>query len=721
MKTADHNIRFGLRPKLFLLVLISFGLLMFLIIWRIGTQADQVANTEIERTLHRSMIIISSDQKSRYRTIYETAIGLARDGRVLPRVFEGDSETLQDLTGEFQQALDFDILIFTNAYGEIIARSDKPAAIGRSLSGRSQLFDNALSGKQAHGIMLSKGQLLQIVAVPIFDNVAQDIVRGTIALAYQLSPQRAQEINQLTNSEIGFFSLKKDKETQQKQLSNTFFTKPALAETVTQYLTEKPELWQSLINDGKQPVKIDLTLDQEIFHAVLYPLNRNGGEVLGFIMAVKSRTELLQPFKIIQQQVLAVGAICLFFASLMAWEIAQRITRPIIALVSVAQRIQNGDYPEADTRFYNKRDETGLLYKAVIKMGKSLQDKAELESYLAHVSVSMEMDQQHPELHQLISTGMGEATSFDTENTHFGSENTVVTDETCYADETIAYDTSIDDQSPTISGYFADRYKICHALGEGSMGSVFLVIDQELNEQVALKILFNRDLQGEELDRFKEEIRLARRITHRNILRTFDFGIWQHNYYITMEYIHGFDLNRLIRQRGRLSPKIAIIMARQICSAMIAAHEEGIIHRDLKPNNIMINQQGILKIMDFGLALQLSRQQNNETQGERTSISGTPRYMAPEQFTGAELNVATDIYAIGCILHFILSGSPPFKAGSFQDLAQQHCFEKPPHLSELYADIPLALGTIVYKALEKEQQERFHSVTDLHYALMGVD
>ena len=720
MQEETQAVRFGLRAKLFLLVLISFGLLMVLIVWRIGVEADQVANKAIEQALHRSSIIIATDQKNHYQTIHETATGLARDGRILPRVFEEDSATLQDLTGEFKQALNFNILMLTNPEGTIIARSDKASAIGRSVQGRSQLFDTALSGQNAQGIMVSKGQLLQIVAVPIFDNVMSDVVRGSLALAYQFSAQRAKDINQLTDSEIGFFVLKKDKENTLTQPENTFFTNTSLTKPVTEFLTNNPELWQSLLSNDGQPIKLDLSLGEEIFHSILYPLNRKGGGTLGFVMALKSRTQLLQPFKVIQQQVLIAGGACLFFASLFAWAIAQRITRPIIALVPVAHSIQNGDYPEPDAKLYNKRDEVGLLYQAVIKMGKGLKDKAELENYLAQVSEDLSSDEQQSEIEQLV------AIDAHTNSVNSSQDKTLLVDENGVNAAIVAEESEVTGNDLLAPGNrFADRYIILRPLGKGTMGSVQLVNDTDLNEQVALKTLFNRDLEGEELNQFKEEIRLARRITHRNILRTFDFGIWKNNYYITMEYIHGFDLSNLIEQQGRLSPKIAIIMGRQICSAIMAAHGEGIIHRDLKPNNIIINKQGVLKIMDFGLAIRFDvspsdTEDKDQLQSNNTSIAGTPRYMAPEQFTGENIDVATDIYAIGGILHFILSGAPPFKGQNFREMSEQHRFNRPPHLSELHADIPQTLDAIVYKALEKNKQARFKTVSALNDALQKV-
>lgn len=734
MPKEQQRVRFGLRPKLFLLVLISFGVLMALIVWRIGVEADRVANREIDRALQRSTNIVRADLENRYRAIQETAISLSRDGRILPRVYEGDARTLQDLTGEFHDALEFDILIFTDQAGQVIARSDNPGAIGQSVQGRSYLFDEALLGRAAQGIMLSKGELLQIVAVPVFDNVATDIVRGAIALAYRLSEQRANDIQQLTDSDIGFFALTKEKPTDPMQPVNSVFTKPSLTAPVTRYLVEHPSVWEPLTGDRSEPIDIAMTLAGEGFHGILYPLARSGGGTLGFVIVLKSRTELLRPFRMIQQQVLWAGGACLLIASLFAWFIAQRITRPIIALGPIAQRIQDGDYPEPDVRFYNRHDEVGALYQAIIRMGKTLKDKADLENYLAELSASLDMDRKkQSQLQQLIDRpapiGRGDPLQ-STRQPQIIERTIAQPDATQLRSDPgtllpVVTELAAEEQLLIPGSRFDERYEIVRPLGQGAMGNVQLVMDLDLNEQVALKIFYRRNLQGEALGRFKEEIRLARRITHRNIVRTFDFGVWRNHYYITMEYIHGFDLRSLINTRGPLAVKIAIMMARQICSAIIAAHAEGIIHRDLKPNNIIINKMGVLKIMDFGLALRINTLQNvgqeeDEPFQSNTTISGTPRYMAPEQFEGRTSDVRTDIYAIGAILHFILSGDAPFSGQSFTEISHQHRFVKPPHLCDLVDKFPEALDRIVYKALEKEPGARFQTVTNLLDALLTV-
>lgn len=733
MNVDNPQVQFSLRLKLFLLVSISFSLLIAITIWRIDIEADAVANNAINKSIQRSRVIINSDLENRFRSIGETAISLSRDGRILPRVFEEDSETLQDLTYEFKEALEFDILIFTNADGVIIARSDNPNAIGRSLQGRSTLFDSALSGNKATGIMATKNQLLQIVAVPVFDNVATDFVRGTVALAYRLTELQAKEIHQLTESEIGIFQFSKNKSDKQFKPVNRFFTNPDLIDPVNQFFSENSETFLKKLAKSGEISELTLNLGEETFHSVLYPLNRSGGSALGFILAIKSRTELLKPFKMIQQQILIIGGICLFLASLIAWAIAHGISKPIISLVSITQRIQEGNYPQPDARFYHNRDEAGLLYQAIYQMGKNLKDKNQLENYLSQVSDSLDLLSKDDEIKDLIHKPDNEPVESSAHYTLSKKDPNEVLERTTLvldnpvieADEATEGEFNEESEPLVLGSVFAGRYKIIKALGRGAIGSVHLVNDQDLNEQVALKIFFNKNLKGDQLSRFKEEIRLARRITHRNILRTFDFGVWQNRYYITMEYINGFDLNSLIRQKGILSPEIAIIMGRQICSAIIAAHDEGIIHRDLKPTNIIINRQGVLKIMDFGLAIKINHSDtNHESQNDNTNgtgIAGTPRYMAPEQFEGKDLDERTDIYAIGGILFFILTGRSAYDGKSYSEIAEQHRNKTVPSLTELQKNIPLRLEQIVFQALAKKKTDRYQSVTELHNDLMDLN
>jgi hypothetical protein len=186
MINLGDKVRFGIRQKLFFLVLISFSALIVITSWRIGVEANRAATATIERTLTQSSKILRTKIQSRFASIQETAVGLARDGRVLPLIYEADSPTLQDLTSEFKKSLAFDTLFFTDRKGVVLARSDRPDAIGQELAGKSSLFDAALSGQTSQGISISQNKLLQMVVTPTFDNVAHDLVRGTVAIGYEI-------------------------------------------------------------------------------------------------------------------------------------------------------------------------------------------------------------------------------------------------------------------------------------------------------------------------------------------------------------------------------------------------------------------------------------------------------------------------------------------------------------------------------------------------------
>lgn len=754
MKTDDFKIRFGLTPKLFILVLLSFGLLMAVIVWRIGLEADLVANAAIDKSLKQSDVILETTLATRFGQITETAHSLARDGRVLPRLFEGDSGTLQDLTSEFKAALEFDILFFLDADGVILARSDDAAAIGKSVAKRD-LFNTALQGQVARGMMVSQDKLLQIVAVPVRDNVAKEVVRGVVALAYPLSASMAADINQLTSSEIGFFIYGVDaKDKQPTAPRHQFMTHTELGKTLDVYFQQNSAVWQNIQQNKTTHSELVIALEQDQYHAVIYPLLSSGGGALGFIAAVRSRAELIKPFTMIQQQALIVGGACLLMASLLAWGLAGRIARPIVQLVTVTQAIQEGQFA-GGTPDYTQHDEVGVLYRAVYRMGKELKDKAELESYLAQLGEVLEGDSSLADgVDDIVAAA--EASIYqdsgfsgrdgDTIPDHSpvleSTEKTVVNERTQVLpvdnDRTQVTDDALlaVDEEPSATDLqpgtiFAQRYKILKALGAGAMGAVYLAKDVELDEAVALKIIFASGLEGSELEQFKQEIRLARKITHRNILRTFDFGTAEQLHFITMEFVHGFDLNELIRKKGKLEPHIALLMARQICSAVAAAHEQGIIHRDLKPQNMMINRQGILKIMDFGLAMRVAKPvvagvggagaEVEATSQQTVGVAGTPNYMAPEQFTADELDVRADIYAIGIILFKMFTGVTPYSGRNFEELANQHLTAPIPLLSQVAKNLPPVLDGIISKAMAKDRQQRFGSINELQSALQSVN
>lgn len=266
---------------------------------------------------------------------------------------------------------------------------------------------------------------------------------------------------------------------------------------------------------------------------------------------------------------------------------------------------------------------------------------------------------------------------------------------------------------------FAGRYEILAILGAGGMGMVYKARDADLNDVVALKMLRpGMMIDAEQLDRLKSELKLARRITHPNVLRTFDFGDFQGVPYISMEYVRGLTLRYLLQQTGRLPFSAALRIARQLCMGLDAAHQVGVIHRDIKPENIIIEQSGNAKLMDFGIARPAQRADPGHTQPG--TFLGTPNYASPEQLSGMELDQRSDIYSTGILLCEMFCGKLPFSGGSTMELYVAHLQQRPIKPSELWPDVPRPLEEVILKCLEKKPEDRYASAADLLVALSGL-
>jgi serine/threonine-protein kinase len=269
----------------------------------------------------------------------------------------------------------------------------------------------------------------------------------------------------------------------------------------------------------------------------------------------------------------------------------------------------------------------------------------------------------------------------------------------------------------------AGRYEINKVLGVGGMGVVYRAHDRELDEPVAIKTLKPDTVQsdGSSLERFKQEIRLARRITHRNVVRTHDLGEVNGMYYITMEFVEGTSLKDLIRKRGYLPAGVALTVGKQLCRALEVAHEEGVIHRDIKPQNMVVDPTGFLKVMDFGIArLAEARQQDGKGLTAAGAAIGTPEYMSPEQLMGEELDPRADLYSAGAVLYECVTGQPVFSAPTITALLVAHLEEQPKDPREIVPEVPAALSAIILKALAKQRDARWQSAGEMHEALDQV-
>ena len=256
----------------------------------------------------------------------------------------------------------------------------------------------------------------------------------------------------------------------------------------------------------------------------------------------------------------------------------------------------------------------------------------------------------------------------------------------------------------------ANRYEIIRLLGQGGMGAVYQATDRELERQVALKVI-RTDMAAnpEILRRFKQELLLARQITHKNVIRIFDLGQSEGIRFLTMEFIEGEDLQSVLRRKQKLEPTEAANIMSQVCRALEAAHAEGVIHRDLKPQNIMMDKSGRAYVMDFGIARSMLTSGMTQT----GALIGTPDYMSPEQAKGQSLDARSDLFSLGIIFYELLSGQTPFNADTTMGKLWKRTNEPARPLGELDKTIPPALSDIVRKCLEIDPQKRFASASEL--------
>ena len=272
--------------------------------------------------------------------------------------------------------------------------------------------------------------------------------------------------------------------------------------------------------------------------------------------------------------------------------------------------------------------------------------------------------------------------------------------------------TATDELAPgTVLG---GRYEVLQLLGRGGMGAVYKAHDKELDRTVALKLI-RPDLarNPEMVKRFKQELILARQVTHKNVIRIFDLGQSEGIKFITMDFVEGQDLRALLRVRGKLPPNEAASIMLQICRALEAAHGEHVIHRDLKPQNIMLDQKGRVHVMDFGIARSVHVPGMTQT----GALIGTPEYMSPEQARGENLDQRSDIFSLGVIFYEILTGKNPYPSDVPLATLWKRIQEPVTPPLKLEPSLPIALNGIVVKALQIEPHGRFASAREMAHQL----
>ena len=270
----------------------------------------------------------------------------------------------------------------------------------------------------------------------------------------------------------------------------------------------------------------------------------------------------------------------------------------------------------------------------------------------------------------------------------------------------------------TTGSTFADRYQIIEELGKGGMGKVYKVLDTKIKEKIALKLLKPEIASDKNtIERFSNELKFSRKIRHENVCQMYDINEEKGTHYITMEYIHGEDLKRLIRKMGQMSAGQAISLAKQMCEGLAEAHKLGTVHRDLKPQNIMVDEEGKARIMDFGIARSLK---GKGMTGAGVMI-GTPEYMSPEQVEGKDVDQRSDIYSLGVILYEMVTGRVPFEGDTPFTIGVKQKSEIPREPGELNSQVPSDLSGVIMKCLEKDKDKRYQSAGEVRQELIAIE
>jgi serine/threonine-protein kinase len=263
------------------------------------------------------------------------------------------------------------------------------------------------------------------------------------------------------------------------------------------------------------------------------------------------------------------------------------------------------------------------------------------------------------------------------------------------------------------------RYKYIEKIGKGAFGTVLLMQDQVVDERLILKFL-NPNVSSDEemMKRFVHELRYSRMITHRNVIRIYDFLHLQGAYAISMEYFPSHTLSGEIPDNQPMAFDKALQFSLDMATGMAVAHQAGVIHRDLKPANILVNEEGLLKIVDFGVAAAAS---SGDTQLTKTGyVIGSPKYMAPEQILGKKVDETADIYSIGVIMYEMVTGIPPYSRGDHMSVMYQHVQGKAKLCQDVNPEVPDDYAAVIAKAMSVDKTKRYKTMDELSDALIAM-
>jgi eukaryotic-like serine/threonine-protein kinase len=641
-------------------------------------RADAAADDASARALGATASSIQEALASRSLTLLRLTQALVQVPAYVSRIGEslraGDRANLLDQTDEIKGQTGADWVLVTDGAGVLQAWTAQRSIFGEDFS-RGALIGRAMEGQVTQGLWLEPTDdgdvLYQAVGVPVV-NPGSTTPFGVVVGALRVDSAFAALLHRNTDSEILFFSLDT---AGVPQVAISTLPREALADQLRRAPVGK--------STDSTYARFSLHAGGEEDAAAAGLLRSADGVPLGGFVGLHSRDQELAAYRQLSRTIGWAFVVGLLLALGFSVLVARRITLPVRELVRATRQVSEGHY--AGRIAGSTDDEIGELATAFGNMVEELREKDRLVEYLKTGGQRGGEDAALPPTEPSTRPDGG--------------------------------------ASLAVGERFAGRYDILELLGSGGMGVVYRAYDREVGEAVAIKAL-RPDLGGIDatlLERFKQELRLARRITHRNVVRTYDLGEVDGLYYITMELVRGTTVAMLIREAGRLDVPATLTIGKQVCRALEVAHDEGVIHRDVKPQNLLVDHAGFLKVMDFGIA-RLAEHHSEPGRGLTAAgvVVGTPQYMAPEQLFGEPVDGRADLYATGAVLFECVTGRPVFEAPSLVALLARHLDDAPPDPRRLNTDVPESLAAAILRALARKPQDRWPTASHFLHALEQV-
>jgi HAMP domain-containing protein len=614
---------------------------------------NQIADESINRKLNTSQLVQQEFNTLKKRQLELVSLVVASDpaftAYVAQTIFDLDNDqpadvaSIADLLLERKQQYGFDVAYIASAEGQQIARSDQAMSAPRDLTVEPLMATAMEQLVPVSGYWSDQENIYQASVVPLARG--RNLI-GFLITGLLVDNSLTADISRLTGTEVVFLS----KTNQQHQ---------ALASTLDLDLTDT--LLGKL--NSQQPT------EQAVFNMSLNDLNlamsvrsiNSKGDQEFLILNGVSVDQALAPFVKTRNVLLGTGAAAIILSLLLARWLVNQSLAPLSKISQATRQVSYGNY--AVDFPHNVGKDLSDLSGSINQLVQNLRGRDSLAAHMVELSKKSHqpLDELHNPARVVIEPGK----------------------------------------------VINNRFEIIKNIGVGGMGAVFQAFDQELNEVVALKVLKSGQENADDIEQMKDEIKVARRISHPNVVRIHDFGQLAKKVFISMEFVQGYTLEQILKFAKKLRPQAAKHAAIHICEGLKAAHDSGVIHKDLKPANIIIELDASIKLMDFGIA-----SVDNIISGERSSelIGGTAAYISPEQALGKGADERSDIYSLGILLMEMFIGQRPFYASNDQDLMLKHVNEEPLPISYQWADAPQELEQLINQCLAKKPKDRPQSV-----------